>query len=284
MSDELFSLRQYFDDDFKQDLHLTKIFNLPALGITVEGRLYTNFKANSKYSTFFVPFHKMVFQVVELILSDIVDTVLAADSGLVIKGGYLGEKARSSSRTMPFSGHVYVYSERDIADSEFEKLAISAERKGLSLTVRGPEYASSRNNLTQPLAFMAHDSRDKESIARPLVSGLRKMLVSIWYDEFSLRVGDSLREKIEKGLKECKKCILVLTPNFLSNKGWTKKEFNAVFTREIVEEKDVILPVWAGVTREEVFDYSPILADKYAVRMDEGIEEVIRKLYLALKN
>jgi hypothetical protein len=57
----------------------------------------------------------------------------------------------------------------------------------------------------------------------------------VWYDQFSLRVGDSLRESVEAGLKECHKCILVLTPNFLSNKGWAKHEYSSIFTREIVE-------------------------------------------------
>jgi hypothetical protein len=87
----------------------------------------------------------------------------------------------------------------------------------------------------------------------------------VWYDDFSLRVGDSLRESIERGLKETRKCILILTPNFLRNEGWTKREFNSVFTRELVDNAKVILPVWHKVTQQEVFDYSPSLADKKAL-------------------
>ena len=81
----------------------------------------------------------------------------------------------------------------------------------------------------------------------------------VWFDEFSLKVGDRLRESIEKGIRECKKCILVLTPNFLSNPGWTKVEFNSIFTREIVEKQDLVLPVWRDVSRDQVFEYSPTL-------------------------
>ena len=43
------------------------------------------------------------------------------------------------------------------------------------------------------------------------------------------------------------------------------REFDSVFTRKIVEEKEVILPVWCGVSVEEEYDYSPILADKVSV-------------------
>jgi hypothetical protein len=74
----------------------------------------------------------------------------------------------------------------------------------------------------------------------------------------------------------------VLTPNFLGNTGWTREELGAVFTRELIERKDVILPVWSGVTREEVFNYSPTLADRLAVNWASGQEEVARQLRKAI--
>jgi hypothetical protein len=40
---------------------------------------------------------------------------------------------------------------------------------------------------------------------------------------------------------------VVLSPNFLSNEGWGKAEFDSVFTREILNKENVILPVWLGV-------------------------------------
>jgi hypothetical protein len=113
---------------------------------------------------------------------------------------------------------------------------------------------------SRPMAFISHDSRDKETTARPLAVSLSQTLCPVWYDEFSLNVGDSLREKIEKGLKECKRCILILTPNFLSNTGWTKKEFDSIFTRELLENENLVLPIWSGVTAKDVFEYSPALA------------------------
>jgi hypothetical protein len=105
----------------------------------------------------------------------------------------------------------------------------------------------------------------------------------VWYDQFSLRVGDSLRESIEAGLRECHKCILVLTPNFLSNEGWTKREYGSIFSREMVEQKKVILPVWHEISPQEVYQYSPILADRVAVPWSLGVEEVARKLLQAIE-
>ncbi|MDF0581049.1 toll/interleukin-1 receptor domain-containing protein [Bradyrhizobium yuanmingense] len=95
-------------------------------------------------------------------------------------------------------------------------------------------------------------------------------------------MGDSLRGGIETGLKECPKCILILTPNFLANNGWSKREYDSIFTRELVEKQQVVLPVWSGVNAADVYEYSPILADRVAVNWSLGVEEVARRLVRSL--
>ena len=106
----------------------------------------------------------------------------------------------------------------------------------------------------------------------------------VWYDEYSLQVGDSLRENIERGLREARKCVLILSPNFLANKGWAKAEFESIYTREIVEGKNVILPVWHDITKHELFEFSPRLVDKVGVSSALGVAEVARQLCSAIKS
>jgi len=154
---------------------------------------------------------------------------------------------------------------------------------GHRLTFRSVEYMNERNKYEKPLAFISHDSRDKKEIAEPLALQLLKMMCPVWFDQYSLRVGDSLRGSIEKGLQECPKCILILTPNFLNNNGWTKVEYDSIFTRELVERQRVILPVWHNVTPADVYKYSPILADRFGAQWSEGVEETARKLLLAIE-
>ena len=74
----------------------------------------------------------------------------------------------------------------------------------------------------------------------------------------------------------------MLTPNFLGNKGWTRREYDLIFTRELVEKQKVILPVWNEISPEDVYQYSPILADRVAVQWSLGKEEVARKLLNAI--
>lgn len=93
---------------------------------------------------------------------------------------------------------------------------------GLKLLFWSTLHAQKRSAREKPLAFVSHDLRDKD-VAGSIAIGLSKLMCPVWYDEFSLKVGDRLRENIEKGLKECKKCIIVMSSNFCSNTGWTKR-------------------------------------------------------------
>ena len=106
----------------------------------------------------------------------------------------------------------------------------------------------------------------------------------VWYDEFALKVGDNLRDSLEKGQKESRKCVLVLSPNFLTNGGWTKKEFNSIFTREILEAQQRVLPVWHEVRKEQVYEYSPSLLNVKGISWEIGSDEVCRRLYVAIES
>ncbi len=155
--------------------------------------------------------------------------------------------------------------------------------KGFYVIVRDREYAVKRSEIEKPLAFISHDSRDKEELVRELAHELSRLMCPVWYDEYSLRVGASLRESIEIGLKETRNCIVVLSPNLLSNKWWGKAEFDSVFTREILEKQNVMLPVWHNVTVDQVYEYSPRLADKVGLNTSIGVKELARRLSNEIK-
>ena len=107
--------------------------------------------------------------------------------------------------------------------------------------------------------FISHASEDKDAIVRPLATELERLSVRVWYDEFSLKFGDSLSASIDKGLKESRFGLLVLSKNFLG-KNWPDYEYRSLLTRQTDGEK-VILPLWYGVTKEDVKGYSLFLAD-----------------------
>ena len=182
------------------------------------------------------------------------------------------------------SRRLFMYSETQLAQEEIRTLKRQGRDLGHEIQFRSQDYVTARSRFETPLAFIAHDSRDKDEVARKVAVGLQRMMCPVWYDEFSLKVGDNLRDRIELGLKTCKKCVIVLSENFFSNNGWTKKEFDSIFTREILEERQLVLPIWCRVTKEQVFQYSPSLMNVKGVSWDLGEDEVCRQLYRAIDN
>ena len=74
-------------------------------------------------------------------------------------------------------------------------------------------------------AFICHASEDKNDFVRPLAERLRQEHVEVWYDEFSLNVGDSLRRSIDRGLAQSRFGIVVLSPSFF-RKHWSQWELD----------------------------------------------------------
>ena len=107
--------------------------------------------------------------------------------------------------------------------------------------------------------FISHASEDKDSLVRPLASLLEQANVRVWYDEFSLHLGDSLSASIDKGIQESRYGLLVLSRNFLAKK-WPDYEYRSLLMRQISGE-GVILPLWYGISKEEVEKHSLYLAD-----------------------
>jgi len=128
--------------------------------------------------------------------------------------------------------------------------------------------------------FISHASEDKE-VARPLADALTNAGLQVWYDDFSLKVGDSLRESIDLGLAQSHFGVVILSKCFF-DKHWPEQELNGLATRE-ERGKKVILPVWHGVDHNEVRDRYPVLADRLAVNTNKGLQEVVTKLLEAME-
>jgi TIR domain len=121
--------------------------------------------------------------------------------------------------------------------------------------------------------FISHAGEDQEEIAHPLADALREHGFEVWYAQFSLKLGDSLRESINRGLAESRFGVVILSKHFFA-KHWTNQELNGLAAIEVGGE-NVILPVWHGVTQSDVVRYSPILADRRAITTEEGIERIV---------
>ncbi|GHX15900.1 toll/interleukin-1 receptor domain-containing protein [Vibrio cholerae] len=125
--------------------------------------------------------------------------------------------------------------------------------------------------------FISHASEDKEEFVRPLAETLEHMGVKVWYDEFTLKVGDSLRKSIDKGLVNSKYGTVIISSAFCK-KNWTQYELDSMVAREMNGHK-MILPIWHKVTKDDVLNFSPSLADKVALNTSiSSIEDIANDL------
>ena len=138
-----------------------------------------------------------------------------------------------------------------------------------------------RGATTEWDAFICHASEDKEDFVRALAEGLRARGLKVWYDEFTLTLGDSLRRSIDRGLARSRFGVVVISPDFL-RKEWPQKELDGLVAREVAGVK-VILPVWHKITGDEIRRISPTLADRLTVSSDRGLAHVITELMRAIE-
>lgn len=129
--------------------------------------------------------------------------------------------------------------------------------------------------------FISHASEDKDVIARPITEELLRRGQSVWFDEFELTLGDSLRQSIDRGLAESRFGLVILSPSFFAKK-WPQRELDGLTTREIEGSTKVILPVWHEVDHAYVAKFSPPLADKLAVGSIVGIPAIVDEIERAL--
>ncbi len=110
--------------------------------------------------------------------------------------------------------------------------------------------------------FISHASEDKAAVAAPLAEALRSRGLEVWIDVTELRIGDSLRRKIDHGLAHSSFGVVVFSKSFFA-KGWPQYELDGIVDLS-VSGKQRMLPIWHEVSKDEVQAHSPSLADKIA--------------------
>lgn len=112
--------------------------------------------------------------------------------------------------------------------------------------------------------FISHATEDKDALVRPLAHALRGRGVVVWYDEFELRVGDSLRRNIDAGIARSRFGLVVLSPAFFA-KNWPQYELDGLVARDMHDGGRRLLPVWHNMSKDELIRQSPSLVDRVAL-------------------
>jgi hypothetical protein len=200
------------------------------------------------------------------------ETQLAKDEEAEMKKQNVAQKKREKEQ-LDFQKNI-------TREFEAQKRALQQQ-----LSIKSSIPASNHNEedfTPQYDVFISHASEDKDAFVRPFAEYLKNLGVSVWYDEFSLQWGDSLRKSIDKGLANSRFGVVVLSKAFVQ-KRWTEYELNGLVAAEIEGSKRV-LPIWHEISKLEVMKFSPSLADKLALNtMTNTTEEIAEQLLSILR-
>ena len=144
---------------------------------------------------------------------------------------------------------------------------------------QSPETSTHRSEYEFDF-FISHASEDKESFVRPLAEALEDRGASVWYDEFTLRVGDSIHEAVSKGLRTSRAGIVVLSRDFFA-KRWPRHEMDGLMALAARRPERSILPIWHGVSAHHVSGFSPGLAGIFALSTRNLSPDEIADILLA---
>ncbi len=135
-----------------------------------------------------------------------------------------------------------------------------------------------RNNFDVEYdVFISYASEDKEEVVAPLTAALRAGGLAVWFDDFELKIGDSLRRNIDRGIASSRFGIVVLSKAFFG-KGWPNYELDGLVTKAVSGDQ-VLLPIWHNITKDEVISFSPSLADKLARNTTmQTVEEIAEEI------
>ncbi len=127
--------------------------------------------------------------------------------------------------------------------------------------------------------FLCHAWDDREGSAKELYDHLRSNGASVWFSEEDLPLGSLMIREIDKGLRNSRVGIVLVTPALLrsiESEGVAEKELAVLLsTRRVI-------PVLHGVTFEELNNVSPMLASHAGLSTSEStLDSVAAKVAAA---
>ncbi len=123
--------------------------------------------------------------------------------------------------------------------------------------------------------FICHASEDKKA-ARELANAMKRLGAEVWFDEWELRVGDSIVEKINAALGTVSHLLVLLSYHSVA-KPWVNRELSAALMRQLSTQGIQVLPI-----RLDDCTIPPILADIRYADARKGMRDAVAELEKSL--
>lgn len=155
-----------------------------------------------------------------------------------------------------------------------------AEQRSLApIALQAAQQASTHPDRRD--VFLCHAWDDREGVAKTLHDLLESFDVAVWFSEKDVALGSSLIREIDRGLKNSRIGVVLVTPNMLKRldaQGVADKELSALLAT------DRVIPVVDGTTFEALRDESPLLASRSGLSTEENtLEQIAVKIADAVR-
>ena len=137
--------------------------------VTVHGRCHYSFDTNTRFASYYVDAAAWQFDCIFLVNNPDVACEVAAKNVDVTLGNPARGVPMQRGADLNFAGRLYLYVDALVDEHKRSEILTLAGQRGLSVELRDLRWLGGYNDSTRPLAFLSHDSRDKDDVARPLV-------------------------------------------------------------------------------------------------------------------
>jgi hypothetical protein len=124
--------------------------------------------------------------------------------------------------------------------------------------------------------FISYAHEDKAT-ASLIATELEELDVRPWFDKTELTIGMGLRRSIDYGLAHSRFGVVLMSHSFF-RKEWPQRELDGIVALQ-VGGRQRVLPIWHGLSHDDMLGYSPTLADTVAARTsDSTIKEIAAEI------
>ena len=129
--------------------------------------------------------------------------------------------------------------------------------------------------------FVTYAGEDRGTAAE-LTAELEALGVRAWFDRTELTIGTGIRRSIDHGLAHSRFGVALLSHYFFT-KPWPQRELDGIVALQ-VGGRQRVLPIWHGLSHDDMLGYSPTLADTVAARTsDSTIKEIAAEIARAVR-
>ena len=129
-----------------------------------------------------------------------------------------------------------------------------------------------------PYAFLCYGIEDM-ALAQRLALAMQAKGIDTWWDNWCIRPGDSLRQKVDEGLGNCTHFIALLTPTSI-NKPWVNLETDAGLMLKLdAHDHCIFIPLRYGLPVNQL---PPLLRGIYSPEVNDierDIEQLIHDIH-----